>query len=108
MTFASKIDKETPQTLWQEQERLGGRLLTTIPFGISTDKMQGFISVLGSESNEEGFLFPVLTFCVEKPTGGAIASTIVFPDQDIYLNFIDNFHIDAYSNFSRSNDLILN
>ena len=28
-------------------------------------------------------------------------------DKDV-LDFIDKFHIDAYSNFSRSNDLILN
>ena len=108
MTFASKIDRETPQTLWKEQEALGGRLLTTIPFGSPTEQMQGFVSVMGSESNEEGFSFPVLTFCIEKPSGGAIASTIVFPDQDIYLDFIDKFHIDAYSNFSRFNDLTLN
>lgn len=108
MTFATKLDKDTPQTLWKEQEGLGGRLLTTLPFGSSIEKMQGFISVMGSENDEEGFSFPVLTFCVEKPSGGAIASTIVFPDQDMYLDFIDKFHIDAYSNFSRSNELILN
>ena len=108
MTFASKIDEETPQSLWEQQKDLGGRLLLTIPFGSSTDKMQGFISVMGSENDETDFSFPVMTFCIEKPSGGAIASTIVFPDQDIYLEFIDKFHIDAYSNFSRSNDLILN
>jgi len=102
------MNEETPQTLWEQQKGLGGRLLTTIPFGSSVENMQGFISVMGSEGIEEEFSFPVMTFCVEKPSGGAIASTIVFPDQDIYLDFIDKFHIDAYSNFSRSNDLILN
>lgn len=108
MTFASKIDKETPQTLWREQKALGGRLLATIPFGASVEKMQGFISVMGSEGTEEELSFPVITFCIERPSGGAIASTTVFPDQDIYLDFIDKIHIDAYSNFSRSNDLFLN
>jgi len=105
MTFASKLDKETPQSLWKEQDFLGGRLLTTMPFGSSIEQMQGFISVMGGEDNEEG---PVLTFCIERPSGGAIASTIVFLDQDIYLDFIYKFHIDAYSNFSRLNDLVLN
>jgi hypothetical protein len=108
MTFASKLDKETPQTLWKEQSELGARLMFTIPFGSPTDSMQGFISVLGSESVEQDFSFPVMTICVEKPTGGAIVSTVVFPDQDIYLDFIDKFHADAYSNFSRSIDPPLN
>jgi len=108
MTFASKIDEETPQSLWKQQEDLGGRLLLTIPFGSTIEKMQGFISVMGSENDETDFSFPVVTFCIEKPTGGAIASTIVFPDQDVYLAFIDKFHIDAYSNFSRSSGEILN
>jgi hypothetical protein len=108
MTFASKMNEETPQSLWEQQIELGGRLLLTIPFGSSVEKMQGFISVLGSESIERELSFPVLTFCVEKPSGGAIASTIVFPDQDLYLEFIDKIHMDAYSNFSSSNDLVLN
>lgn len=108
MTFASKLNKETPQSIWQEQEKLGGRLLFTIPHGSSEDNMQGFISTLGSKDNEDEFFFPVVTFCVEKPSGGSIVSTIVFPSQDIYLDFIDKIHVDAYSNFSRSSELFLN
>jgi hypothetical protein len=108
MTFASKLDEETPQTLWEEQGSLGGRLLATIPLGSPIEQMRGFISVMGGEDSEDGFLLPVLTFCIERPSGGAIASTIVFPNQDIYLDFIDKLHVDAYSSFSRLNDLILN
>jgi hypothetical protein len=107
VTFASKTDKETPQTLWMDQEGLGGRLLATIPFGSPIQQMQGFISVMGSEDEEDGLPLPVLTICVERPGGGAIASTLVFPDRDIYLDFIDKLHIDAYLNFSRSSDLTL-
>lgn len=108
MSFASSIDKETPQSLWSKQEELGGRIITTIPFGVSIDKMQGFISVLGNNESEEA-PFPVLTICVEKPaSGGAIVSTVVFPTQDLYLDFIENLSTDAYFRFSRSTELIDN
>ncbi len=83
-------------------------MLVTIPFGSSPDKMQGFISVMGDDRGDNVPCMPILTFCIEKPTGGAIASTIVFPDQGVYLDFIDKIHLDAYSNFSGSKDLFSN
>ena len=108
MTFASTLNKETPQSVWKEQKDLGARLLFTIPSGSSEEDMQGFISTMGSKDNEDEFFFPVLTLCVEKPSGGAIVSTLVFPSQDVYLNFIDKIHVDAYTSFSRTNDHFLN
>jgi hypothetical protein len=105
MTFAAKLDKETPQSIWEEQEGLGGRLLLTIPFHSSIDDMQGFISVLGQDENMDA-PFPVLTFCIAKPSGGAIASTVVFPTADLYLDFIDKLHCDAYSVFDRQVQLV--
>lgn len=108
MSFASSLDKETPQSLWAEQEELGGRIITTIPFGVPVDKMQGFISVIGNNLSEDT-PFPVLTVCVEKPaSGGAIVSTVVFPSQDIYLDFIENISTDAYYRFVRSKGLVDN
>ena len=100
MTFAAKLNEETPQSIWDEQKELGGRLLLTIPFGSSVEEMEGFISTVGKEDYEPA-PFPVLTFCVAKPTGGAIASTIVFPTSDLFLDFIDKLQCDAYSAFER-------
>jgi hypothetical protein len=107
MSFASKLDEETPQSVWEEQEGLGARLLLTIPFGSSMEDMRGFISLLGEESFEDA-PFPVITFCVGKPVGGAIVSTIIFPNSDLYLDFIDSLHCDAYAHFERKIKLINN
>jgi hypothetical protein len=107
MTFAAKLDEATPQSVWEEQEGLGGRLLLTIPFGSRIDDMQGFVSMMG-EDDFEAAPFPVLTFCIAKPIGGAIVSTVVFPDNDLFLDFIDKMHFDAYSRFDRKNLLIEN
>lgn len=104
MSFSSKLNKETPQSLWSEQQSLGARLMTTIPFGSKVENMSGFISVMGSAKEGSEFLLPVLTICVEKPSGGAIASTIVFPSQETYFKFIDSIHLDAYTCFEASND----
>jgi hypothetical protein len=107
MTIAAKLDEETPQSIWEEQEGLGGRILLTIPFEASTDDMRGFVSMVG----QEGFgpaPFPVLTFCIAKPSGGAIVSTVVFPTSDLFLDFIDKMHFDAYSRFDRKTALIEN
>lgn len=98
MTFASPINSETPQTLWEKQLALGARMMLTIPFGSSMKDMQGFISVMG----DEGADLPVLTMCVEKPTGGAIVSTIVFPSSKRYLKFIDSIHVDSLLHFLRA------
>lgn len=107
MSFASKMDKETPQTVWEEQKALGGRIMLTIPFGSREDRMAGFVSALGTVGHSDA-PFPVITFCIEKPSGGCIVSTIVFPSNDLYLDFVDKLHSDAYSSFARSIALIEN
>jgi hypothetical protein len=107
MTFASKLNEETPQSIWEEQQGLGGRMLLTIPFGSDTDDMQGFVSTVGREGFEPA-PFPVLTFCIAKPTGGAIVSTVVFPTADLFLEFVDKLHCDAYAAFERQTALIEN
>jgi len=107
MTIAAKLNEETPQTIWEQQEELGGRVLFTIPFHSSMEDMQGFVSVVGEEGHEPA-PFPVLTFCVAKPSGGAIVSTIVFPTPDLFLDFVDKMHFDAYSRFDRTTALIEN
>ena len=107
MTFASKLNEETPQSIWEEQHGLGGRMLLTIPFGSDVEDMQGFISTVG-EAGFEAAPFPVLTFCIAKPTGGAIVSTVVFPTSDLFLEFVDKLHCDAYAAFQREVELIEN
>ena len=95
MTFAVPASERTPQSLLKEQVDLGARLMLTIPFGSSTEEMEGFISVMGSEDTHE----PVITFCVGKPTGGCIVSTIVFDGTKTYSDFIEKLHTDRYINF---------
>tara|TARA_R100000008_G_C3565955_1_gene159156 strand:+ start:553 stop:870 length:318 start_codon:yes stop_codon:yes gene_type:complete len=95
MTFAVPASERTPQSLLKEQVDLGARLMLTIPFGSSTEDMEGFISVMGSEDTHE----PVITFCVGKPTGGCIVSTIVFDGTKTYSDFIEKLHTDRYINF---------
>ena len=107
MAFATKMDEETPQSVWEEQRLLGGRIMLTIPFESGEEDMMGFVSSLGTEGQIEA-PFPVMTFCIEKPSGGCIVSTIVFPSNDVYLNFIDKLHSDAYSSFARETALIEN
>ena len=48
MTFAVPAIEKTPQSLLKEQIDLGARLMLTIPFGSSTDVMDGFVTVMGS------------------------------------------------------------
>ena len=97
--FAADI-KETPQSLWEEQEVLGGRMILTIPFGANFKDMSGFISILG-ENKYGKRTIPIITLCVGKPAGGAIASTIVFRSENEYMSFIDRLHSDCYSKFER-------
>tara|TARA_Y100000034_G_C6548919_1_gene237077 strand:+ start:24 stop:347 length:324 start_codon:yes stop_codon:yes gene_type:complete len=97
--FASKSDEDTPQTLWEDQQNLGARMMLTIPFGATYEEMQGFVSVLG-ESGDEAAPFPVITFCVAKPSGGAIVSTIVFSSAGRYTDFVERIYVDCYSKFS--------
>jgi hypothetical protein len=95
MTFAVPASEKTPQSLFKEQSDLGARLMLTIPFGSSTEDMEGFVSVMGTEASHE----PVITFCVGKPTGGCIVSTIVFDGTETYSDFIEKLHTDRYINF---------
>ena len=95
MTFAVPVDEKTPQSVLKEQIDMGARLMLTIPFGSSVDKMEGFISVMGAKEVHE----PVLTFCIGKPTGGCIVSTIVFDNLKTYSTFIEKLYNDRYMNF---------
>lgn len=95
MTFAVPANEKTPQSLFKEQVDLGARLMLTIPFGASTEDMEGFVSVMGSQESHE----PVITFCVGKPTGGCVVSTIVFDGTNTYSDFIEKLHTDRYINF---------
>tara|TARA_A200000159_G_C7155969_1_gene269239 strand:+ start:99 stop:416 length:318 start_codon:yes stop_codon:yes gene_type:complete len=97
MSFSSNLKEESALSIWREQKELGGRLIATIPFESSEEDMEGFISTLGSESSE--YKLPVLTFCVNKPSGGLTISTIVFPDIDIYSGFINKLLLDAHTSF---------
>mgnify|MGYP003133237821 FL=1 len=95
MTFAVPVPEETPQTLFKKQVDLGARLMLTIPFGSSVEDMEGFVSVMGSADSHE----PVITFCVGKPTGGCVVSTIVFDGTKTYSDFVEKLHNDRYMNF---------
>ena len=95
MSFAAPLNDQTPQSVWGEQKRLGGRIILTIPFDSKVDEMQGFVSVMGSAEAE----LPVLTLCVEKPSGGAIVSAIVFPSAKRYMEFVQHIQNDALINF---------
>lgn len=105
MSFSAKI-KENPQSMLEEQKKLGARLIMTIPYNSTVDKMQGFVSVIGGASNEDDLL-PVLTICVQNPNAGSTVSTIVFKNDSHYLEFIDKLMTDAYSNFKKET-IILN
>lgn len=98
MSFASTLDKETPQTVWGDQEALGARLMLTIPFGAKPEDMLGFISIMGNKDLD----FPVLTLCVDRPVGGAIVSTVVFDSTDRYTDFVSLLLVDSALNFEKS------
>ena len=98
MSFASTLNKETPQTVWGTQEALGARLVLTIPFGSKTEEMLGFVSVMGDSHS----LLPVLTLCVDRPAGGAIVSTIVFDSTDRYTDFLSLLLADSVTSFGES------
>ena len=95
MSFASKIKEETPQTLWEKLKEFDSRILFTIPFNEEESKMSGFCSVTGDLEIE----FPILTLCVEKPTGGCVVSTIVFPSSEEYSKFVEKIYIDCATKF---------
>ena len=95
MSFASTLGRETPQTVWRTQEALGARLMLAIPFGARVDDMLGFISVMG----DKDLGLPVLTLCVDRPTGGAIVSTVVFDSTDRYTDFVSRLLVDSAMKF---------
>ena len=96
MTFAVPVSEKTPQSVLKEQIDMGARLMLTIPFGSSVEKMEGFISIMGAKDVHD----PVVTFCIGKPTGGCILSTIVFDNLKTYSTFIEKLHNDRYMNFA--------
>lgn len=104
LSFGTKL-KETPQSILEDQFKIGGRLIMTIPFGSSIEKMQGFVSVIGGTSNNEETL-PILTICVQSANLKSTVSTIVFNSDSHYLDFIDRLSSDAYSNFKREDAVI--
>ena len=90
MTFSSKLPNETPQSVWAELNNAGARILLTIPFGVPTDKMAGFISICGDKDS-----LPVLTMCVETPKQNkCIVSTIVYPSIREYETFVEKMLLD--------------
>ena len=95
MTFAVPVNEKTPQSVLKEQLDMGARLMLTIPFGSTINNMEGFISVMGAKNVHD----PVMTFCVGKPTGGCVVSTIVFDNSKTYSTFIEKLHNDRYINF---------
>ncbi len=97
--IATKTEGQTPSDILEDLLSMGGRLLMTIPFGSTIDNMQGFMSIVGEGEGSDSI--PTLTFCVSKPKGGAIISTIVYPNSDNYLDFADRMYVDAYTKFSR-------
>ena len=103
MSIAAKLDGDTPQSIWEDLDSFGARILMTIPFNSSIEKMQGFVSIMGSGSGNDSI--PTLTLCVSKPSGGAIVSTIVCPSSDNYLDFADKLYTDAYTSFERKESL---
>jgi hypothetical protein len=100
MSFSAKIN-ETPQTLLEEHRKLGGRLLMTIPFGASIEKMQGFVSIIGGRFSKEETL-PMLTICVQNINGKNTVSTIVFNSDDHYIDFSEKLITDTAYNFEKS------
>ena len=100
MTFAVPVDEKTPQSVLKEQIDMGARLMLTIPFGSSVEKMEGFISIMGAKDVHD----PVVTFCIGKSTGGCILSTIVFDNLKTYSTFIEKLHNDRYMNFASLGD----
>ncbi len=99
MTFAAPLKEETPQSVLEKQLDMGGRLMLTIPFGVSVEKMQGFVSVLGSKEIHH----PVMTICVGKPAGGSVITTIVFDSRERYLEFIERIQMDRMMFFEADN-----
>lgn len=95
MSFSAKLPKETPQTLWSSLSKNNSRILLTIPFGVSIEKMNGFVAVTGGGKD-----LPLLTICVENVNKERCTVTnMIFPDVKTYTNFIDSLFIDSRKNF---------
>mgnify|MGYP003111529693 CR=1 FL=1 len=95
MSFSANIPKETPQTLWSSLKEKNSRLLLTIPFGEKVEKMQGFVSITGEESE-----LPLLTICVQNVNKNKCTVTnMVFPDVQTYADFVDRLFVDSRRSF---------
>ena len=99
MTFAAPLKEETPQSVLEKQLDMGARLMLTIPFGVPTEEMQGFVFIMGSKEIHQ----PVMTICVGKPTGGSIVSTIVFDSTERYIDLLERIQMDRMMYFEADN-----
>ena len=99
MTFAVPANDRTPKSVLEEQLDMGARLMLTIPFGVSIEEMEGFVSIMGSKEIHQ----PVVTLCVAKPTGGCVVSTIVFDSTERFTEFVDKVHMDRMMYFEADN-----
>lgn len=104
MSFSIKL-KETPQSLLEEQKKIGARLIMTIPYGCPVEKMQGFVSIMGGYKNNEEGILPVLTICLQNPSSSATVSTIVFKGDEHYIEFVEKLATDAYMNYKKEDEL---
>ena len=96
MSMSSKISKSIQEIL-KDMEEIDNRLITTIPFGSSIEKANGFISIAGKEGS-----FPIMTLCVQNPvTKMSTVSTIVFPSKEIYNSLIEKLLVDFSINFQK-------
>lgn len=95
-SVAATIPEKKPVDILNEHIEMSGRILSLIPFGSTIDEAKGFISILGNRSIE----LPVLTLCVEKPNGGSVVSSIVFPSNNEYISFAEKLYIDSVQNFN--------
>jgi len=99
MTFAAPVKEQTPQSILKEQLDMGARLMLTIPFGVPTEDMRGFVSVMGSKEIH----LPVMTICVAKPAGGSVVTTIVFDSVERYVELLERVEMDRMMFFEADN-----
>ena len=100
MSFSANIPKETPQSLWSTLKEKNSRMILTIPFGISVEKMKGFVSVTGEKDE-----LPLLTICVQNVNKNKCTVTnMIFPDVKTYSDFVDRLFMDSRNNFEIEED----
>jgi hypothetical protein len=99
MSFYSKVPVKTPQDLWEELSEIKARMIQTIPFDSSIDKMEGFICVAGKEDE-----LPVISICVQNPSKDkCMVTNIVFRSRQDYESFLNTMTIDFVNNFNIDN-----